>query len=76
MEDPSIDPDTVRSLIKVRGDLLFVLCDQHEPPAEYAARLWQAYKLLADGIETLKQASGVKEDIADTGWTIYSPKES
>ena len=66
MEDAYIDPDMVRSLIKVRGDLLLVLCDQHEPPAEYAAPLWQAFKLLVACIEALKQASGVEEDVADT----------
>jgi hypothetical protein len=76
MDAPQIDVEMLRAVIKVRNELLFELADQGAPPDEYAAPLWQAYKLLAGGIETMKQAIGFEEPEADTGWTIYKPDGS
>lgn len=76
MDDPQIDAAMLRKVIKIRDDLLFELADQSAPPDEYAAPLWQAYKLLSEGIETMKQAIGFEEPDAETGWTAYKPDGS
>ena len=76
MDAPDIDIEMLRAVIKVRDDLLFELADESAPPDEYAAPLWQAYKLLAEGIEAMKQAIGFEEPEAETGWTVYKPEGS
>jgi hypothetical protein len=57
----NIDPVILDSLRKVRDRLLFDLTDQTAPPTQYAEPLWQAYKLLEQGIEAMTKASGIEE---------------
>lgn len=75
MAAPQIDVEMLRAVMKVRDALLFELTYQSAPPEEYAAPLWQAYKLLNDRVEAMKQAIGFDE-MAETGLTVYKPDES
>jgi hypothetical protein len=76
MDAPQIDVEMLRAVIKVRDDLLSELTDQCAPPEEYAAPLWQAYKLLKEGSDAMKQAIGFEELEAETGWTVFKPDGS
>ena len=57
----NIDPVILDSLRKVRDQLLFDLTDQTAPPEQFAEPLWQAFRLLEQGIEAMTQASGIEE---------------
>lgn len=59
MEAHGIDPLILASLREVRDQLLFDLTDQTAPPAPYSEPLWQAFKLLEQGIEAMTKAGGI-----------------
>jgi hypothetical protein len=67
-EPHGIDPVILGSLRKVRDQLEFDLTDQTAPPPPFADPLWQALKLLEQGIAAMTEASGIEEPKGD--WTI------
>lgn len=70
----NIDPVILDSLRKVRDQLLFDLIAQTAPPPEYAEPLWQAHKLLEEGIEGMTKASGIEEPQGQ--WITGEPDQS
>lgn len=66
----AIDPGTLDNLIACRDLLAFTLTDQHRPPDELAAPMWEVHNFLHQRIEAEKRETGFVEP----GITIYAPK--
>jgi hypothetical protein len=62
MDTPEIDPEIIRGFIQVRQDLLFWLSEQNGPPRELTEPLWQAFQLVAEGIQTIERVTGFVEE--------------
>ena len=54
MDEPQIDAGMFKHLIEYRDILLMEFAEQHPPPERLAAPLWQAHKLISEGVEEVK----------------------
>ena len=70
-DEPQLDDRLLKRLIDCRNTLLFELGDQHPPSEPYAARLWEAQRIIAEVVEEIKRVAGVEEPLSGVGWTIY-----
>jgi hypothetical protein len=69
-DEPQLDDRLLKRLIVCRDTLLFELGDQHPPPEPYAARLWEAQRIIAEVVDEIKKAVGVEQPLSGVGWTI------
>lgn len=69
-DEPQFDDRLLKRLIDCRDTLLFELGDQHPPPEPYAARLWEAQRIIAEVVDDIKRVAGVDEPLSGIGWTI------
>ena len=73
LDHPDDYHDMLRELIQLHHKLISLLAEQDAPPGEYAHPFWDAHKLLVEGTEALKRATGYEEPPCDTGWIAYDP---
>lgn len=65
-----IHQSTLDNLVACRDQLIFTLTDQHLPPDDIAAPIWELHGLLDQKLEELKREAGFVEPNV----TIYAPK--
>ena len=73
MTERDMDPEIVRRLLNVRDDLGFWLTES-DPRTEGMAPLWEAYRLLVNGLEEVKRSVGFIEEGCTI--TLYKPDKT